>query len=249
MDAVRVLDDTQVGAFDKEYLYDKRWQIVKDCLARDFPKGDFTLLDVGGGNGLFADRVLTEYPKARVTVLDNSAHLLGKNRPHERKQTILASATDLHAEGGAYDVICCYWLLHHLVGDSYGQSVRNIQKTLRSCRRLLTSRGRMSVWENLYDGMWIDGAPGWNIYQATSIRWKPLARLVRAGGANTAGVGVCFQSALQWSQHFLQADMEGDLVKEALHPSSKRPLSLSRLTQIALHAKPIRVGHFWLRPV
>jgi ubiquinone/menaquinone biosynthesis C-methylase UbiE len=244
MDAVRVLDDSQVEAFDKEYLYDKRWQIVKACLDRDFPDGDFRLLDVGGGNGLFADKVLREYPNAQVTVLDNSKMLLDRNRPHERKNTMLASATDLHADGGTYDVISCYWLLHHLVGDTYGQSIRNIQKTLRSCRRLLTRRGRMSVWENLYDGIFVDGAPGWNIYQLTSIRSPLLAKLVKAGGANTAGVGVCFQSTNQWIRHFLEADMAGEVVRDSIFRSSKRSLK-----HVALHARPIGPGHFWLRPV
>lgn len=245
MDAVRVLGEEQVEAFDKEYLYDRRWQIVKNCLTRDFPSGDFRLMDVGGGNGLFADRVLAEFPNSRVTVLDNSALLLNRNRPHERKTTLLASATDLHSGSGTYDVICCYWLLHHLVTDSYAGSVRSIRKTLRSCRRLLSPQGRMSVWENLYDGLWIDGAPGWTIYQLTSIRWKPLVRLVKAGGANTAGVGVCFQSTKQWARHFLEADMEGDLVRDSLFPSSRKP----SLTRLALHTKPIGPGHFWLQPI
>lgn len=244
-DAVRVLDDTQVEAFDKEYLYDKRWQIVKACIARDFPDGKFKLMDVGGGNGLFADRVLAEYPDAEVTVLDNSALLLGRNRPHPRKKTILSSATDLTPESGTYDIITCYWLLHHLVGDSYSQSRQNIRSTLRSCRRLLTSRGRMSIWENLYDGLVVDGAPGMLIYKLTSIRTPWIAKLVKAGGANTAGVGVCFQSTNQWFGHFKDASLTGEVVRDSLFHSSRKP----SLTRLALHARPIGPGHFWLRPV
>jgi SAM-dependent methyltransferase len=245
MDAVRVLDDAQVEVFDKEYLYDKRWQVVKACLDRDFPKGDFSLLDVGGGNGVFCDKILAEYPLARVTVLDNSDLLLARNKPSARKRLIRASATELGGVVGEYDVITCYWLLHHLVSGNYRDSRENIRFTLSQCRRLLSTRGRLSVWENLYDGLWADGVPGRLIYFLTSLRWGPLARLVKAGGANTAGVGVCFQSAAQWAMHFRDAGLAGDLVRDSLFPSSRKP----SLTRLALHAKPIGPGHFWLRPV
>ncbi|NJO57968.1 MAG: class I SAM-dependent methyltransferase [Richelia sp. RM2_1_2] len=82
---MKQLEDSQLETFDTEYVNDKRWQIIKEQIERDFPEGDFTFLDVGGGNGLFADRLLSNYPKSRGTVLDNSELLLSKNKSNSRK--------------------------------------------------------------------------------------------------------------------------------------------------------------------
>jgi ubiquinone/menaquinone biosynthesis C-methylase UbiE len=244
---VRVLDDTQVEAFDKEYVYDERWNLMRGCIEKDFPKGDFRLLDIGGGNGVFADRVLAAYPNATAVVLDLSQMLLDRNRPNPRKTLVHGSATDLAGrveESSSFDIICCNWLLHHLVGDSYAACNSHQRGLLQEVRRLLSPRGRVSVWENMYDGLVIDGAPGRIIYELTSLR--RIAPLIRKLGANTAGVGVCFQSKRQWEGHFASAGLKVDhFVRAGTFRSSRGP-SLKRW---ALHARPIGPAYFWLSPV
>src|SRR5262245_34603189 len=97
---VRVLDDRQVEAFDTDYMYEGRWKHLRACIERDFPSGKFTLLDVGGGNGAFADLVLATYPNARVVVIDLSDLLLSRNKPHPGKTLVQGSATQLQAVDG-----------------------------------------------------------------------------------------------------------------------------------------------------
>jgi SAM-dependent methyltransferase len=241
MATLKQLDDTQLESFDTEYVNEARWKIVSAQIDRSFPDGDFTFLDVGGGNGQFADRLLAAYPNARGTVLDNAQILLDRNKPNPRKQMINASVADLHQQTGqTYDIICFNWLLHHLVSDSYGQTCQNISKTIGEVIPLLSPRGRISIFENMYDGLWVDRLPSHLIFELTSS--KPLARFTQKMGANTAGVGVCFLSQKKWcsviAQHPLVIDRYTD-------DPSDWPIPLVR--RVFLHMGYIRVGHFWLR--
>src|SRR5438876_5406232 len=79
---VERLTDDQLEAFDTESVNDQRWIPIHRCLDRDFPDGQFTFLDLGGGNGTFADRLLEDYPSSSGVVLDNSQLLLNRNKPH-----------------------------------------------------------------------------------------------------------------------------------------------------------------------
>ena len=95
MENIRVLDDSQTEAFDVDYMYEARWLKLKALIDRDFPDGRFSLLDVGGGNGNFADLVLHNYPEATAVVVDLSDPLLAKNKPNPRKKVMRGSATEL----------------------------------------------------------------------------------------------------------------------------------------------------------
>ena len=233
------LDNQQLATFDTEYVNEHRWQLVKAHIEQSFPTGEFSFLDVGGGNGRFTDRLLTAYPKAIGTVLDNSELLLERNRPHERKTLINASVITIQRSAQRYDLISLNWLLHHLVGNSYLESRQNIAATLTALPPLLTERGRVSIFENMYDGILWNGLPSRLIFQLTAA--KRLAKLIRKMGANTAGVGVCFLSQRQWRAVIEQQNLE------ILHyADDATPWPVSPLHRIVLHLGYIRVGHFWL---
>lgn len=238
--AIRKLEDQQVEAFDTEYVDDARWQPFSDLIKRDFPDGEFSFLDVGGGNGVFADRLLAEFPKATGTVLDNSEVLLARNVANPRKQTICNSAENVATLGHKYDLICINWVLHHLVGNSYRESRLNQLATLKALRGLLTERGRVSIYENNYLGWLFKDLPGRMIFELTSSRL--LAPIVGKMGANTAGVGVCFLSKRQWVDTVSKA---GYQLLEFVEPDNW-PWPLRFEWKLALHLKNIRVGHYWL---
>ncbi len=239
-EAIKKLDDSQVEAFDTEYVEGGRWDAVKAYIDRDFPDGEFTFLDVGGGNGKFGDRLLLQYPRSKGTILDNSEVLLAKNLSHERKTVICDSVENLGRINAKFDVICVHWLLHHLVSDSYVLTRQNQLATLTMLTNLMTPRGRVSVFENMYNGWLIDGLPGWLIYHLTSA--KAIAAITRRMGANTSGVGACFLSKKQWlttihdSRMHLRNYMEPDKWVWPLKPEWR----------LFLHLGQIRVGHFWL---
>jgi hypothetical protein len=237
---MKKLDDSQVEAFDTEYVHDYRWELIKNHIDQDFPNGDFNFLDVGGGNGTFTDRLLKQYPKATATVLDSSELLLSRNLPNPRKTCICESVENLSYLEGKYDLISVNWLLHHLVGESYQQTRRNQLITLKTISTLLTSRGRVSVFENMYEGWLLRNLPGQLIYYFTSL--KSIARFTRTMGANTAGVGVCFLSKNQWLSTIREAGIE---VRNYTEPDNW-VWQISPLWRIFLHVRDRYVGHFWL---
>ena len=229
------LDDSQLTAFDTEYVHDRLWARVEARIAADFPAGDLSVLDLGGGTGRFVDRVLGRWPGASGVVLDNAASLLARNRPDPRKRLVEAGVEDLATALGTqrFDLVVCNWLLHHLVvtGDR--------RASLVALPNLLTPCGRISIPENLYDG-WIDGASTWLIFRATSLRG--LARLARAGGANTAGVGVRFRSTRGWRAAFARSG----LVVRGEDPD--RDWDTPRGWRPAFLLRRVRAGHLWLEP-
>jgi len=242
MATARKLAEDQVQSFNVEFVDKERWDLVSACIDRDFPDGQLSVLDVGGGNGLFADKILSCYPAARVTVIDNSDFLLAQNVEDDRKTLVNGSAEALSEAFGEqrFDVVSLNWLLHHLVRDSYRATKRNMATCVHAASGLLTPRGRVSIFENLYDGLVIDQAPSQLIYHLTASR--PLARFTRRLGANTAGVGVCFLSKRQWERVLRDVGLEVRGFGE--DTSGKLPLYKRTL----LHLGDIRVGHFWCAP-
>lgn len=236
---MKTLDDSQLAAFDVEFVDDRLWSLVAARIDCDFPAGDFRFLDVGGGTGRFADQLLERYPRATGTVLDSSERLLAGNRPHDRK-TLINDSVERLAElfaPGEFDLICFHWLLHHLVFSSWSGSRLAMVKALGAARELLSERGRVSLFENMYDGLLIDGMPGFLIFTLTSS--KLLSPLLKGLGANTAGVGVCFQSRRQWKQLLTRA---GCTIKGY---SDDVTWTLPWHWRVLLHMGYVRVGHFW----
>jgi hypothetical protein len=238
--AIKKLDDQQVEAFDTEYVDDARWAPISSFINRDFPDGRFSFLDVGGGNGVFADRLLAEYPNATGMVLDNSAVLLSRNAPNPRKATLCTSAENVATLNHKFDLISINWVLHHLVGHSYRESRQHQLSTLQALRGLLTERGRLSIYENNYLGWVFRDLPGRMIYELTSS--KLLSPVVGKMGANTAGVGVCFLSQRQW---FDTVGKAGFRLLEFTEPD-RLTWPLRFVWKAGLHLRSIRVGHYWL---
>jgi hypothetical protein len=237
---MKKLEDAQVEAFDTEYVDDVRWQAIKSGIDQSFPSGEFTFIDVGGGNGKFADRVLSEYPNAKGTVLDSSEVLISRNQASERKTLIIDSVENLGHIDASYDIIFLHWLLHHVVSDSYAHTRRNQTWTLNTAREHLNTGGLVSVFENCYDGLLIDNLPGLIIYLLTSCR--ALSGITRKLGANTAGVGVCFLSKKEWLSSFHEAGLE---VLSYAEPDAWF-WSLPPARRILLHIQCRYVGQFWL---
>lgn len=237
---MKKLDDSQVESFDVEYVEGGRWDTIRARIDQDFPGGEFTFLDVGGGNGNFADRLLAQYPESIGTIIDNSEVLLARNRPNERKTIILDSVENLGQMNRRYDIVCVHWLLHHLVSDSYTQTRQNQLSTLNTVAGLLTAHGRVSVFENIYSGWLFEHLPGLMIYHLTSA--KAIRTITRSMGANTAGVGVCFLSRKQWYSTLGRADLR--ILNYAEPDKWIWPLRLE--WKVFLHIRRICTGHFWL---
>lgn len=203
IETVRKLADSQLQTFaDTDFVTEKLFEGMAEAAQRDFPDGRFRFLDVGGGCGYFADRLLARFPSANGAVLDNSQLLLSQNAPDERKALILASATEIEQKFNErrFDIVFFNLALHHFVGGSYAKT-RSLQRgAIEQARAVLAPGGRIAVTENLFDGIVADNLPGFIIYVITSS--AVLAPVVHRLGANTAGIGVCFLSARAWRREF-----------------------------------------------
>ena len=238
---IAVLTNDQVAAFDFEQISDERWLPLATLIDRDFADGKFTVLDVGGGNGAFADRVLSAYPDSLGVVLDNSDLLLRRNKPNSRKTLIHESVAELGTMGRHFDLVCAHWVLHHMVGSSYARTRANQAAVVESLAGTLTDRGRICVFENNYAGLLGPDIPGYLIYQLTASR--VLAPITRRFGANTAGVGVCFQSRRQWEQKFRSAGLQ--LTDYAEPDSWQWPIRW--YWRVAVNLKDVRAAMYWLK--
>jgi hypothetical protein len=230
------LSDHQLEAFDTELINERLWAVIARCIDRDFPTGRFSFVDLGGGNGVFADRVLSRYPNSTGIVLDASDLLTSRNTPSARKRVIRADAFDIEKHCSSADIVFCNWLLHHLVTTgSRNESLANIRHVLTLIRRVLGQRGRLSIYENDYCG-YIDSFPSRAIFFLTSSR--PLALLMRSLGANTAGVGVCFQSTKGWVSTLQKAGFD------VLAHTTERTWKPKR-RHAALLIRQVGFGHYW----
>jgi ubiquinone/menaquinone biosynthesis C-methylase UbiE len=238
----RMLDDDQLRTFDTEHICDREWQTIKPVFDKSFAGRNFSFLDVGGGNGTFADMLLDAYPKARGVVLDSGEVLLRENKPNLRKETLLARAEDLDELFATrkFDLILFNWILHHLVLDSYEKTVELQRAVIAKATRLLNRGGAISVLENLYEGAIVDGVPSRLIFELTSS--KMLEPLVRRLGANTARCGVCFRSRKAWQE---DAERAGLAVKTFIELTPK-PIGL--IKELLLHVGFVGHGFFWLQP-
>jgi hypothetical protein len=138
-----------------------------------------------------------------------------------------------------FDVVFINWALHHFVLDSYRKTRAWQERILSAARGLLTARGRVSVLEDVYDGLIFTDLPGRLIYTATSIRM--LGSLTRRMGANTGGCGVCFLSRRQWEGVFRRTMF--DIVSYR----DLDPIPRARLHRVLLHIGNVRWGHFVLK--
>jgi SAM-dependent methyltransferase len=237
------LDESQLRDFDTEYVTPEIWTITEQWITEAFPDGQFSFLDVGGGNGAFTDLLLNRFPGARGVLIDNGEALLSINKPHPRKTTLCESALDIERrfKGQHFDLICFNWLLHHLVLRSYRSTCALQARIVAAARDLLSKQGRLCVFENLYDGILVDALPGWVTYQLTSS--EILSPIVKRLGANTAGCGVCFRSRSGWEALFLQLGLD---IK---HFQMYGHLSIGKLRRVALHIRSARMAAFLLEPI
>lgn len=241
---VKRLDRSQLAAFDMEYVGDNKWVGIRACIDRDFADRPFSFLDIGGGNGLFADRVLEAYPNATGVVLDNAETLLPRNKDWGNRKRILCGGAEEIGELFAderFDIIFMNWLLHHLVSGSYRATTDNVRRLLQMGGTLLRPGGRISICENMYCGLLIDDLPGHLIYHLTSSR--SLRPLTKRLGANTAGVGVCFRSRRAWSSLIRSAGLE------AIEYTGWGPWTIPLAHKLLLHVGRIHGAHFWVEKV
>jgi glycosyltransferase involved in cell wall biosynthesis/SAM-dependent methyltransferase len=225
-----LLSDDQLAHFDTDYVSPATWAVIETMVGG--VKGD-RCIDLGGGTGRFADKLLAA-DADEVVVLDDAQVLLDRSVPHPAKRLVRASIFDADVvDGDRYvgwaDLVSINLVLHHLVDPSSAVCDLNAVAALEVAKRLLAPGGRVLVLENAYDGIGGNDLPGRIVHAMTSS--PALAGVTRRLGANTAGVGVRFRSTRRWTQIFDAAgydvidDRTGDRIE--LGSAQRRGLGVS----------------------
>lgn len=242
-----LLNEKQNAAFDTEFHSPEELENKFLLLEELFNDRPFNVLDLGGGNGLFADQLLARFPKSFVAIVDISSLLLAKNRPSTRKELIHGSIESMLSilSGRTFDCITVNWVFHHLVGNSYQACRKNCLDTLIQCKKILSPNGMLLVTENMFDGYLRSNLPSHLIYTITATRWPWFVRLAKRF-FNTAGVGVCFQSRRAWQHMFAQAGLDVIVFQQGLvwwWLGRSFPGILIHM----LFVKSVSHGHFFLK--
>lgn len=242
-ESIKELDDTQVLAFDTEYVTEELWESLINELNRlEFTKSDFSFLDIGGGNGQFTDRLLNHFPNSQGYLLDNSKFLLDKNQEHPRKSLIESSAEnlpDILEDNNKFEIIFLNWMLHHCVLDSFTKTKKCQREILKKAMMALKDTGRIVVFENLPQGLLGETLCSYMINRVTSS--KTIAPFVKKMGGNTAGIGIGFLGEKQWQKQFALAGLTIENFK--LFNEWK----LNLIKKYLLTIKDMRVGLYVLK--
>jgi hypothetical protein len=241
METIKKLDEQQVLDFDTDYIQGEDWNQLCEYLWVLFPDGNFSFLDIGGGNGVFCDKVLNAFPNSKAVLLDNSEYLISLNKQSGRKKIICNSVENVNRifPEEKFDIVFLNLVLHHFVSNTYRATYKNVINTFRHLKSLLASGGYVYVFEDFYNGAVFDGLPSYLIYTLTSS--KRLARLTRKLGANTCGFGVCFRSRKQWQKIIKKCGYE------IFHEGKSHLFDFPLYKNILLHLGKVNMGYLWLK--
>jgi len=241
MNELKHLSEDQLETFNTEYVEGKFWDAIAALIDKYFAAGKFTFLDIGGGNGVFTDRILDHYPQSEAVLLDNASNLIEINTKRPRKTIIMDSVENLEKYLDSYniDIVFINWVLHHLVSDSYSKTRNNIVNTLTIIKRNKRVK-YLAIFENMYNGILFDSLPSKLIYHITSL--QSIKLLAKKMGANTAGVGVSFLSKKMWIKIF------SDVFGEAnIHVVDFHFWEVPLIRKVFLHIKNIHMSLFWIK--
>lgn len=239
---IRILKKSQVESFDTEYVTEEMWSTLHNILSDrvNVTGSEFFFLDIGGGNGKFTDKVLSNFKDSHGYLLDNSSYLLSLNTVSQRKTVVDVNAEEIEnlLQDQKFDIIFMNWVLHHFVKGGYSTTLQTQVKILKQAKNLLSENGRVIVIENLPEGLFGETICSFVINRVTSS--KLFAPIVKKMGGNTAGIGICFLGEQQWLKQFSLAGLR----KENIVKFSK--WSLNPIKKTLLTIKSLRVGIFVL---
>lgn len=97
------------------------------------PKGVSSLLDVGCGNGIFAQYLSQSFPKIRVTCVDRSETAL----THVKTNKLLGEVSAIPVGDRLFEVVTCLQVLEHIPENNYSKALAELARV--SLKYLLIS--------------------------------------------------------------------------------------------------------------
>ena len=156
------------------------------------------VLDLGCGPGLIAERVLTEFPRAELTLFDLTPEMINaaRLRLHDDAR-VTYRIGDFRCDdiGSSYDVILASLSLHHLEVPERQEFAQRLCRSLTAAGQLITSEviidESLSVRERQYQAwrqfMSSQGEDGEAWYQKHLAKDHPVELSTWLGQLSTAG--------------------------------------------------------------
>jgi len=113
-------------------------------------KRKISLLDVGGGSGLFARLVREKCPNATITVVDPSKEMLNKIND-EDTITICGKLPNQLSLDSKFGYIHVKEVFHHITGSSVCESKKLLKESLFSLKNLMEEDGFLMIHELFYE--------------------------------------------------------------------------------------------------
>jgi SAM-dependent methyltransferase len=212
MEAPSKRDEIVQQHFDRNtarYVELYRDTYLQTCLKRLFPLKDYSsvpqrpsLLDVGGGGGIFSDVFLRLFPGGTACCLDMSEKMLRSNRQDPRKMLVVATAKSIPLRSAAFDLINVDCLMHHMVDSSgYNGTIRGIQEFLNKLRGHLRPGGMILVREIYHESPILDNFSARLLFSLSMTELPQIfCQTLNRVGMHTANAGVCFLTRSQWKK-------------------------------------------------
>ena len=212
---------------------------ISDCeslFSEYIPQQKINVLDIGGGNGNFAMAVKHYFGgKADVYVLDTTAYDTWNNAEFSQNITFIRDSVEhlntIFPEDFKFDIIFANKVFHHFVSSSYRETLNGMNNYLRMICDLLAPEGTLCIHEHFYNGRIFDASSSLIIYMITSCRIPAIVSLAKRFSAESAGVGVCFQSERMWLKRLHENGFPNVILKRSPYRH------LSALKRIVLLSK------------
>jgi len=177
-----------------------------------------TGLDIGGGIGTFAKSVVASCPdqSVNITVVDPGVDANEQRIEADGVDYVLAPFDETFNSDNRYDFIVFRTVLHHLIADTDSKTYQTQLTALTKAKSLLKPNGFIFVSENFYQSYIGTDTTSRIIFAVTSSKAKPIAKIARKLGANTAGEGVRFRSLQSWQEIYDRVGLK--IETHDLHP-------------------------------
>ncbi len=199
------------------------------------------IVDIGGGRGFFA-MALRDRININAKVIDSDEQSISFCKQHG----VAAIYGDALAPVivGDEKIVCFNLILHHLIGNSEGQTLKMQVDALSVWRSTVQS---IFINEYIYESFIFKDISGWLIYQITSNAILSgigmiVAKLIPTLKANTFGIGVRFRSKDEWCRIFERSGFEVVAIRKGNEETvslGRRMLLIKSCRRDSFHLKPL----------
>lgn len=141
--------DINADAYESNKLYPHDDIFINFIKRSDMKASLF--LDVGGGSGFFAKLLKDELPFMDITIVDPSTELIAKINDPSINTKIGSLPNNIGMPDSSFDYIHIRMVIHHLVGNTIGESQLQLKESLRCIRHLLKDGGYLFLHDYYYE--------------------------------------------------------------------------------------------------